>query len=412
VLCRLVMSSSSTSSTSKTTSTDSNVRVEQLLFRAELAEQAERFDDMVQLMTQVVHHRGGSLQTHERHLLSIAFKSSIGQTRASGRVIRSILEKEHATIEHERRVLRHHARQRDANTSASTDGSIDSKQYLDSTGASAGASAIAATQTSSAAMGMRVGSGTGPGVGGTTSATAQSVRTSEVMRRIKVRMVLTQEYQRELDLSLITQCVSCVKLLHDIVIPATDPDVASSAQQLLSQANEQKMRDLNWFDQFVTAWSSEAAEKHPSFTTTAQGAQLTFYFKMLGDYYRYMSEIDVNVQPSVLSSVAAQSLAAYSIATLLSQMYLAPIDPIRLGLALNFAFFYYEIMSHPGRACELAKNAFDSAITDLDEVRDSASKEDTTLVMQLLQDYITIWSTDINDAQANLHLEDTQSKYT
>jgi 14-3-3 protein epsilon len=58
-------------------------------------------------------------------------------------------------------------------------------------------------------------------------------------------------------------------------------------------------------------------------------------------------------------------LASYLLATEISKTHLTPTHPMRLGLALNFSVFYYEIMAKPDRACNLAKNAFDDGIAEL-----------------------------------------------
>ncbi len=51
-----------------------------------------------------------------------------------------------------------------------------------------------------------------------------------------------------------------------------------------------------------------------------------------------------------------------------------PTHPIRLGLALNFSVFYYEILNAPDRACHLAKQAFDDAIAELDTLNEDSYK--------------------------------------
>lgn len=64
-----------------------------------------------------------------------------------------------------------------------------------------------------------------------------------------------------------------------------------------------------------------------------------------------------------------------------------------MGLALNFSVFYYEIQDSPDRACKLAKEAFDKAISDLDQLSEESYK-DSTLIMQLLRDNLTLWASD------------------
>ena len=66
-----------------------------------------------------------------------------------------------------------------------------------------------------------------------------------------------------------------------------------------------------------------------------------------------------------------------------------PTHPIRLGLALNFSVFYYEITNSPSQACDLAKRAFDDAIAELDTLKEDSYK-DSTLIMQLLRDNLTV----------------------
>jgi len=115
-----------------------------------------------------------------------------------------------------------------------------------------------------------------------------------------------------------------------------------------------------------------------------------FYYKMKGDYHRYLAEFQVG---DVRKESAAKALEAYSNASTIANNDLPPTHPIRLGLALNFSVFYYEILNSPDRACHLAKQAFDDAIAELDTLSEESYK-DSTLIMQLLRDNLTLWTSD------------------
>ncbi|KAG5512966.1 hypothetical protein RHGRI_017548 [Rhododendron griersonianum] len=125
--------------------------------------------------------------------------------------------------------------------------------------------------------------------------------------------------------------------------------------------------------------------------SSSSGESTVFYYKMKGDYYRYLAEFKTG---NDRKEVADHSMKAYQAATTTAEAELPPTHPIRLGLALNFSVFYYEILNSPERACHLAKQAFDEAISELDNLNEESYK-DSTLIMQLLRDNLTLWTSDI-----------------
>merc|ERR1712210_440800 len=66
------------------------VNVEEKIFLARVAEQAERFEDMVDYLEEVLTAKGGEVNADERNLLSVAFKNLISSKRAACRTISAI----------------------------------------------------------------------------------------------------------------------------------------------------------------------------------------------------------------------------------------------------------------------------------------------------------------------------------
>jgi len=110
-----------------------------------------------------------------------------------------------------------------------------------------------------------------------------------------------------------------------------------------------------------------------------------FYLKMIGDYYRYLTEA------FPIDDYKNNCNSYYEDAMKIAEECLEATHPTRLGLALNYSVCYYEILNKPKDACALAKKAFDTAIEKLDSLND-VSYRDSTLIMQLLRDNLTIWN--------------------
>jgi len=250
--------------------------VDNFVYKAKLAEQAERYEDMISAVKQVVkfsRQTGRDLTVEERNLLSVAYKNVIGARRASWRILCSIEQK------------------------SADDHGDQSKQKT------------------------------------------------------------IYSYRLEIE-----------KELSDI-----SDDVLEVLDGLIKAAQKEK-------------GSAEA---------------VVFYKKMEGDYNRYLAEYSTGEGRKL---AAERSLMAYQEASDLAQTNLAPTHPIRLGLALNFSVFYYEILNSPERACKLAKTAFDDAIAELDGLSEESYK-DSTLIMQLLRDNLTLWTSDISDQDKDLDQE-------
>ncbi|KAG0734221.1 hypothetical protein G6F57_010283 [Rhizopus arrhizus] len=132
---------------------------------------------------------------------------------------------------------------------------------------------------------------------------------------------------------------------------------------------------LNLLNERLVPVAKEAEEK-------------VFCYKMLGDYHRYIAEYATG-EKRLQSADSAHE--AYQQAMTIAEKDLDTVNPVRLGLALNYSVFYYEILNSPDRACQLAKEAFDDAITELDNMTDHSYK-DSVLIMQLLRDNVSLWS--------------------
>jgi hypothetical protein len=109
-----------------------------------------------------------------------------------------------------------------------------------------------------------------------------------------------------------------------------------------------------------------------------------FFVKMVGDYYRYIAE---NAKGAKLEEVKNNALEAYDQA---NKIELAACNPIKLGLALNFSVFHYEVMKNHSKACELADTALEQALEKIDELEEDDFR-DAKSIIELLKENLTLW---------------------
>ena len=122
-----------------------------------------------------------------------------------------------------------------------------------------------------------------------------------------------------------------------------------------------------------------------------------FFFKLKGDYYRYKCEF---ASGKDFDDACEKAEKVYKEAFQIANKEIPITNSTRLGLALNYSVFYYEIKGLKEEACNIAKNAFDESMKVLDDLEKSKAK-DTLLIIQLLKENLILWSNEMNEEEEN-----------
>ena len=226
--------------------------VDEQIFMARVAEQSERFRDMVDFLKPVIKEKGAALSTDERNLLSVAFKNLVSQQRTAIRTI--------AAIEQNQKYAK----------------------FAGSMGA----------------------------------------------------------YKHRIEEELYRNCDEIISLIRtDVLTKASDDE-------------------------------SKA-----------------FFLKMIGDYCRYIAE---SAKDERLAKTKTDALGAYAEASTIAERSLNACNSIRLGLALNFSVFHYEVMQDVKKACELGDKALSDALDKLDDC-DEETFRDAQSIIELLRENLGLW---------------------
>ena len=119
-----------------------------------------------------------------------------------------------------------------------------------------------------------------------------------------------------------------------------------------------------------------------------------FYIKMKGDYNRYIAEY---ASDDLKTQVAEDALNAYNEASTIAKN-LGVLNPIALGLALNFSVFYYEVKNDHDTACKIATEAIEKADKELPNIDEDADENrDAVSIVNLLKENLDMWKSEAEE---------------
>jgi 14-3-3 protein epsilon len=142
--------------------------------------------------------------------------------------------------------------------------------------------------------------------------------------------------------------------------------------------------------------------KDKSLPKASDSEAKVFYLKMIGDYYRYTAE---TAKDDKLAEVIKQALKYYDEASEAAKE-LKPYNSNKLGLALNFSVFHYELMNSPSTACKIAEEALNGARDEIDSM-DNDEARDALSIIELLKENLDLWKEEeADDANGEDGVED------
>ena len=115
----------------------------------------------------------------------------------------------------------------------------------------------------------------------------------------------------------------------------------------------------------------------------------TFFYKIMGDYYRYLCEVDI-YKPKVINEANKYYNEALKISNNL------PIyNPVKIGLKLNISVFYYEVIEDKKKAINLAeksKEKYEKEIVGLNKENDEI--QDAECIYNIIKENLDLWKND------------------
>ena len=157
-----------------------------------------------------------------------------------------------------------------------------------------------------------------------------------------------------------------------------NPKYSKFRQSLRQMLHKFQQAILNDCEQIIEQIQDNVLSK------ASQDEQRSFFLKMTGDYYRYMCEIATGDKLALAKDEAKKN---YEEASLIE---MPSCSPVKLGLALNYSVFYYEVFNDRPQACFIADQALNQALEKIDDLGENEFR-DVKGIIELMKENLSIW---------------------